>query len=374
MIIQRYLHEQIKTTLANTPSQVAIVYGARQTGKTTLAKALLSSNRGGLYLNCDEPDIREQLSGKTSTELKALFGNAPLVVIDEAQRVPNVGLTAKLIHDTYPDIKLLLTGSSSIDLANTIKEPLTGRSRELILYPLALTEVASNRLEAGRLLEKCLVLGGYPGMWQLGKDEAAVHMRDLANNYLYRDAFAANVVYDTTIINNLLQLLAYQIGNEVSYNELANHLEISKETVMRYVDLLEKAFIIFRVNQYRKNQRSEAGRLRKIYFYDLGVRNGLIDNFLPLARRDDTGKLWENYCMVERQKYLQRHGKWWRHYFWRSYTRQEVDLVEEIGPTTSAYEFKYRDQKAKTPSGFARSYPEVPFTTVTSTNFDDFLY
>lgn len=205
-----------------------------------------------------------------------------MVVIDEAQRVPNIGLTAKLIHAAATD-----------------------------------------------------------------------YMRDLANNYLYRDAFAANVVYDTTIINSLLLLLAYQVGNEVSYSELSNHLEISKETVKRYIDLLEKAFIIFRVNQYRKNQRSEVGRLRKIYF---------------------VGKLWENYCMVERQKYLQRNKIWARHYFWRSYTRQEVDLVEEIGTTTAAYEFKHKDQKVKIPTGFAKAYPEVSFKVITSTRFDDFLY
>lgn len=371
-MIQRYLLKQVEAALAD--GKVAIVYGARRTGKTTLAKTLLAAYPRGLYLNCDEPDVRQQLADKTSTALKALFGMAPLVVIDEAQRVPNIGLTAKLIHDTYPDIQLLLTGSSSLDLANTIKEPLTGRSRELTLYPLALTEVAPNSLEAGRLLEKCLVLGGYPGMWQLSQDQAANYLRDLANNYLYRDAFAANVVYDTTIINNLLQLLAYQIGNEVSYSELANHLEITKETVRRYIDLLEKAFIVFRVNQYRKNQRNEVGRLRKIYFYDLGVRNGLIDNFLPLARRDDIGKLWENYCMVERQKYLQQQSIWARHYFWRSYTRQEVDLVEEIGTDTTAYEFKYKLQKIKIPPAFARAYPDIPFKVVSALQFDRFLY
>jgi len=372
MLIQRYLTDQINKTL--TDGKVAIVYGARQTGKTTLAKTLLKSSQHNLYLNCDEPDVREQLTNKTSTALKSVFGDASLVVIDEAQRVPNIGLTTKLIHDTYPEVRLLLTGSSSLDLANTIKEPLTGRAHELTLYPLALSEVAPNLLEAGRLLDKSLILGGYPGMWQLGHDAAVDYLRDLANNYLYRDAFAANVVYDTTLINNLLQLLAYQVGNEVSYNEIANRLETSKETVKRYIDLLEKAFIIFRVNQYRKNQRSEVGRLRKIYFYDLGVRNGLINNFLPLARRDDTGKLWENFCMVERQKYLQRHKIWARHYFWRSYSRQEVDLVEEVGTNTLAYEFKYKDQKAKLPPAFATAYPAVPLAVVSRERFEGFLY
>ncbi len=372
MLINRFLLNQTKQALKD--GKVAIIYGARQTGKTTLVKTLLDSVEQGLYLNCDEPDVREQLTNQTSTALKALIGTAKTVVMDEAQRVPNIGITAKLIHDTYPEIRLLLTGSSSIDLANTIKEPLTGRARELLLYPLALSEVAPNLLEAGRLLDKSLVLGGYPGTWQLGHTEAAAYLRDLANNYLYRDAFAATVVYDTTILNNLLRLLAYQVGNEVNYSELARHLEVAKETVMRYVDLLEKAFIIFRVNQYRKNMRSEVGRLRKIYFYDLGVRNGLIDNFLPLARRDDVGKLWENFCMVERQKYLQRASIYARHYFWRSYTGQEVDLVEEIGTDTQAYEFKYKNPVVRLPSSFARAYPEVPLKGVTKDSFAGFLY
>ena len=372
MFIDRYLIDQTRATLAS--GKVAIIYGARQTGKTTLAKTLLLSSPRGTYLNCDEPDVRAHLSNKTSIELKALFGDAEMVVIDEAQRVTNIGLTAKLIHDTYPQVQLLLTGSSSIDLANTIKEPLTGRAHELTLFPLALTEVAGSSLEATRLLDKSLVLGGYPGMWQLRREEAVEYLRDLTSNYLYRDAFAANTIFDTTIIDNLLQLLAYQIGNEVSYSEIGTHLQISKETVMRYIGLLEKAFIIFRVNQYRKNQRSEVGRLRKIYFYDLGVRNGLISNFLPLTRRDDVGKLWENYCIVERKKYLQRHKIWARHYFWRSYTRQEVDLVEEVDTATAAYEFKYKGQNAKVPSGFKAAYPDVPFTVIASGQFTGFLY
>jgi len=372
MLIKRYLEIQVKATLND--GKIAIIYGARQTGKTTLAKELLSNYKNSLYLNCDESDIRSRLTNKTSTELKSLFGNSRVVVIDEAQRIPNIGLTAKLIHDTFPDIKLILTGSSSIDLANTIKEPLTGRAYTHVLYPLALPEVADNELEASRLLEKELVLGGYPGMWQLSHEKAVRYLRDLADNYLYKDAFATNVTYDESIIDRLLQLLAYQVGSEVSYNEIAGRLEIDKKTVMRYIDLLEKAFIVFRVNQYRRNQRNEIGRLRKVYFYDLGVRNGLIDNFLPLDRRNDIGALWENFCMIERKKYLQKNDIWARQYFWRSYTQQEVDLVEEIATETKAYEFKYKDSKIKVPSGFAKAYPDTPLTVVTKDTFTGFIF
>ena len=372
MTINRYLMPRIKRSLEQ--GDVAIVYGARQTGKTTLARELLETYKGGVYLNCDEPDVRERLTNKTSTELKTLFGDAQFVVLDEAQRVRDVGLAAKLIHDTFPDIKLLLTGSSSIDLANTVKEPLTGRSMEHILYPLAAMEVAESAIEATRLLEKSLILGGYPKAWPMGQDDAAAYLRNLVNNYLYRDAFGATTIFDTTIVDNLLRLLAFQVGNEMSYSEVGNRLGINKETAMRYIDLLEKAFIIFRLPQYRKNERNEVGRLRKVYFYDLGVRNGLINNFLPLTHRNDVGALWENYCIVERKKYLQRHGTYARHYYWRSDTKQEIDLIEEIDTDTAAYECKYSDQKVKKPTVFAAEYPDVPFHVVSKDQLSGFIY
>ena len=371
-MINRYLLPKIRKSLDQ--GNVAIIYGARQTGKTTIARALLDEHERGLYLNCDEPDIRERLTNRTSTELKAIFGDAPFVVLDEAQRIKDIGLTAKLIHDTFPEIKLLLTGSSSIDLANTVKEPLTGRSDEHILYPLAATEVAENLIEAERLVEKSLTLGAYPKSWPMNHDDAAAYLRKLVNDFLYRDAFGAMVTYDNTIFDNLLRLLAFQVGNEMSYSEVGGHLGINKETAMRYIDLLEKAFIVFRTSQYRKNERNEVGRLRKVYFYDLGVRNGLINNFLPLTHRNDVGALWENYCMVERKKYLQKQGTYARYYYWRSDTKQEIDLIEEIGTDTTAYEFKYKDQRVKKPTVFGNDYPDVPFSVVSKDRIGGFLY
>jgi hypothetical protein len=371
MLIDRYLKSVIHKTLDS--GFITVLYGARQTGKTTLARSILADNGQGIYLNCDEPDIRERLTNKSSTELFASFGTSNLVVIDEAQRVKNIGLTAKLIHDTFPEIKLLLTGSSSIDLANTVKEPLTGRSVEHILYPLALTEVADDIFRAERLVEKSLIFGNYPKSWLLDNSGSADYLRNLANNYLYRDAFAIKTIFDTTIIDRLLRLLAFQIGSEVSYSEIARHIEVSKETAMRYIDLLEKAFIVFRLNQYRKNQRNEVGRLRKVYFYDLGIRNGLIDNFQPLSFRNDVEALWENYCMVERRKYLQKMNIYARHYFWRSYTRQEIDLIEEIGTTTSAYEFKYKYRNVRVPTSFHTEFPSIPFTLIHKESMNDFL-
>lgn len=372
LMINRYLFPKVKQSLD--AGSVVIIYGARQTGKTTIARMLLDEYEKGLYLNCDEPDIRERLTNKTSTELKALFGDAAFVVLDEAQRIKDIGLTAKLVHDTFPDIHLLLTGSSSIDLANTVKEPLTGRSDEFILYPLATTEVANNLIDAGRLIEKSLIYGAYPKAWPMNHDEAASYLRKLVNDYLYKDAFGATVTYDNTIFDNLLRLLAFQVGNEMSYSEVGNRLGVNKETAMRYIDLLEKAFIVFRMPQYRRNERNEVGKLRKVYFYDLGVRNGLIDNFQPLTFRNDVGALWENYCVIERRKYLQRAGTYARHYYWRSETKQEIDLIEEIGTNTVAFEFKYSDQKVKKPSVFAREYPDVPFSVVSRGNTSGFLY
>lgn len=372
MLIKRYLTTKIQASLEQ--GNVVILYGARQTGKTTLVKTLVEAHQGGLYLNCDEPDIRERLTNKTSTELKALFGKAAFVVLDEAQRIKDAGLTAKLIHDTFPEIKLLLTGSSSIDLANTVKEPLTGRSKEYILYPLAATEVADNPLEVTRLLEKSLTLGGYPKAWPMSQDEAAAYLRDLVNNYLYRDAFGARTIFDSTVLDNLLRLLAFQVGNEMSYSEVGSHLGINKETAMRYIDLLEKAFVVFRLPQYRKNERNEVGRLRKVYFYDLGVRNGLVNNFLPLSHRNDVGALWENYCVVERKKYLQRSDTYARQYYWRSRTQQEIDWIEEIGTETAAYEFKFKDQKVKRPSVFTTDYSDVPFTVISKDQLSGFIY
>lgn len=373
-IIQRKIQPQVIKGLKK--GYVAVVYGARQTGKTTLAQEISKEFKKTLYLNCDEIDVRARLTDQTSTQLGALIGDADLIIIDEAQRVINIGLSAKIIHDSFPKKQLLLTGSSSIDLANTIKEPLTGRSLEFALYPLSIQELAENSLEAKRLLDKQIVFGGYPAMWHMNAHDAAEYLRNIAHNYLYRDAFAPNTIFDTTVIDLLLRLLAFQVGSEVSYNELALKLGINKETVMRYIDLLEKAFIVFRVNQYRRNKRSEVGRLRKIYFYDMGIRNGIIDNFKPLSLRDDVGGLWENYCIVERRKMLQFKESHAQEYFWRSRTKQEIDLIEEEAETLRSFEFKWGKTKRdiELPSGFKSEYGKIPFAVITPEDiFNSFI-
>ncbi len=368
-------HEQQRIISILDSGLVAILYGARQVGKTTLAKETAKGFKTSLYLNCDNPDVVISLTSKSATELKSYIGNPDLVIIDEGQRVENIGLTLKLLHDTYPEVKLLVTGSTSLDLANKVSEPLTGRSEEVILYPLGVNEVSANRPEAESHLRVMLDRGGYPAMWQLSAQAAHARLSSIATNYVYRDAFSPQVMFDQTIINDLLRLLAYQVGQEVRYGELAGKLSISKETVMRYIDLLEKAFIVLRRNQYRRNQRVEVGRLRKIYFTDLGIRNAIIDNFKPLETRDDLGALWENFCVIERLKYLQSEGRRARSYYWRDQDQREIDIIEEEADAIRAYECKYNAKKiARVPLSFTRMYPDASFETITPSNvFEAFL-
>ncbi len=368
MLIKRDVQRKVKKVLDQ--GLIAIVYGARQVGKTTLAKQIAKDYKNPLYLNCDDPIVVASLTKKSALELKAYIGNADLVIIDEAQRVENIGLSIKLLHDTYPDNRLLVTGSSSLDLANKVSEPLTGRSVEIVLYPLSVTEASNTPAEIEATTNILLDRGGYPGMWRLSADDAHERLSNIANNYLYRDAFSPNVIYDQTIINDLLRLLAYQVGSEVNYSELGTKLSISKETVQRYIDLLEKAFIIFRRNQYRRNQRAEVGRLRKVYFYDLGIRNAIVDNFKPRDLRDDMGALWENFCVIERLKYLQITGRRVTSYYWRNAEGREIDIIEEEADKLRAYECKYNARRSvKPPVAYQRQYPASEFTTVNPSTF-----
>lgn len=370
--ITRTIQPKVESILRQ--GQVAIVYGARQVGKTTLAKQIAeASQKRWLYLNCDDPVTVTSLTDKSAIELKAYLGDSQLVIIDEAQRVENIGITLKLIHDTYPEIELLVTGSSSLDLANKITEPLTGRSVEISLYPLSVGEVSANNTEVIPKANVMMVRGGYPGMWHLSAEDAYTQLSNIANNYLYRDAFSPNVVYDQTIINDLLRLLAHQVGNEVNYSELGRKIGVTSDTVRRYIDLLEKAFIIFRRNQYRRNQRAEIGKLRKVYFTDLGIRNALIDDFRPLEHRDDIGALWENFCIVERLKFLQSTNKRVSSYYWRNNDKREIDLIEQESGEVRAIELKYGSKKPTVPIDFQRDYPQASFITVNPENLQSTL-
>jgi predicted AAA+ superfamily ATPase len=353
-----------------------IIYGARQVGKTTLIKEIQKqfSAREALYVNCDEPDLRQLLTEVTSMELKSLFGRKKVVFIDEAQRVKNIGITLKLCVDNFPDLQVIATGSSSLDLSNEIVEPLTGRKYEFQLFPLSLVELTQkySNFELRRILEKRMILGMYPEIEEKS-DEAEVLLKSVASSYLYKDMLQYQDIRRPELLEKLLAALALQIGNEVSYNELAGLLGVSKETIANYIQLLEKAFVIFRLPPFSRNLRNELTKLRKIYFYDTGIRNALINNFNPLQLRQDVGHLWENFMICERLKRNANIGYALNMYFWRTHQQQEIDYLEERGGTLSGFEFKWQKSKGKIPKAFLDAYPGSHVEIINNQSFWTFV-
>jgi len=349
--------------------KVIVIYGARQVGKTTLIRAIQEKYPAeSLYLNSDEPDIRNSLSDKTSTELRRLLGTKTLILIDEAQRVKNIGLTLKLLVDSFPGIQIIATGSSSFDLSNHISEPLTGRKVEFTLYPLSVRELLSQSspLEMQRSLEYHLRYGMYPGV--VFRDQPAETLLEITRSYLYKDILEFQTVKNPDLLHRLLQALALQIGSEVSYNELGSMLGIDKVTVSRYVSLLEQGYVIFHLPPYSRNLRKELGRQRKIYFHDLGVRNALINNFNPLEQRQDVGMLWENFFVSERLKYIHNQRRYPNVYFWRMYDGREIDYLEEEGGQLTGFECKWGSDKWRVPEAFLSAYPGSLLHLVNRTN------
>jgi len=370
--IVRKIKEQVENSLFK--GKIVIIYGARQVGKTTLVKDIMASHpENAVYLNCDEPDVRMMLADKTSTEIKAFFGNKTFIILDEAQRVKNIGLTLKLIVDTYPDIQILATGSSSFELSNKIAEPLTGRNYEFYLYPFSWEELEQcfTPLELQRLLEIKLVTGMYPGI-TLG-DDVEKNLKNLATSYSYKDVLEYQHIKNPEILQKLLQALALQIGNEVSYNELASIVGIDKGTVSNYIQILEKAFIIFRLQPFSRNARNELKKMRKIYFYDNGIRNALINNTNPLSLRQDVGALWENFLISERVKYNNNNGLNKNIYFWRTTTGQEIDYLEEFGGKIYGYECKWKKDSFIIPKSFSEAYPQSTVQLINRNNFREFV-
>ncbi len=375
--IQRDLKKVIEAKLGK--GKVIVLIGPRQVGKTTLLKDVLasySSEKSVQFWNCDEPDIRSALTDANSTQLKALAGKSEFIVIDEAQRIKNIGLTIKLLHDTFPQIQLAVTGSSSLDLSNTISEPLTGRKFEYNLFPFSINELVKNSsmLDEQRMLPTRLVYGLYPDVVNNPGDEKEI-LTNIVNSYLYKDVFEFQDIRKPSIVEKLLQALAFQAGSEVSFNELGNLLGVDTVTVQRYVDLLEKAYVIFHIRSYSRNVRNELKKSIKIYFYDNGVRNALISNFTTAELRSDIGILWENFLVSERLKNNAFNNVMAKYYFWRTAQKQEIDFLEEKDGNLSAWEFKYSDKKAnaRCPLTFANNYPGTPFDVVTPKNFMDFV-
>lgn len=359
--------------------KVLLLIGPRQVGKTTLLKNILtsiSSEKKVQFWNCDESDARQFLSEANSAKLKSFVGNSDFIVIDEAQRVKDIGLTIKLLHDSFPNVQLAVTGSSSLDLSNSINEPLTGRKFEYNLFPFSTNELVNHTsmLEEMRLLKNRLVYGFYPDVVNNPGEEKEI-LTNIVNSYLYKDVFEFQDIRKSSVIEKLVQALALQVGSEVSFNELGNLLGIDTVTVQRYVDLLEKSYVIFHIRSFSRNVRNELKKSIKIYFYDNGVRNSVISNFSPVELRSDIGALWENFLISERIKNNTYHNKHAKYYFWRTTQKQEIDFIEEVDQNLFAYEFKYNPKKvnSKCPVTFSNNYPNVPFDVITSENYMDFV-
>lgn len=373
-MIPRIIESSIRERLFK--GKAIIISGPRQVGKTTLLKQLNNVDpEHVLWLNCDEPDIRLLLEDATSTALISLIGAHKLVFIDEAQRVKNIGITLKLLVDQLPGVQVVATGSSALELANNLNEPLTGRKWEYQLYPFSTLELVKHQslLEEKRLLEQRLIYGFYPDIIN-HPATAAASLQELADNYLYKDLLSLGIVRKPALLEKIVVALALQIGNEVSFTELGQLTGVDPKTVEQYIQLLEKSYILFKLPAFSRNLRNEIKKGRKIYFYDNGIRNAIIKNFNPTELRQDIGALWENFLVSERRKYLAYKRKPVNPYFWRTHAQQEIDYIEEAGGLLQAIEFKWNENtKARLPESFANAYPGSKFSIVNRENYMEFL-
>jgi predicted AAA+ superfamily ATPase len=359
--------------------KVLIIYGPRQTGKTTLIKDFLgSTSLKYLFVTGDDIQIQVLLSSKDVQRILEFVENYQLLVIDEAQQIPEVGFGLKILVDHRPDLKIIATGSSSFELSGQIGEPLTGRKRTLTLFPFAQLEMSSefNKYELKQKLENYLVFGTYPEvvLAKTNKEKTQI-LQELVNSYLLKDILAFDRIRNSKSLLNLLQLLAFQITSEVSYNELANKLDISVNTVQRYLDLLEKTFVIFRLGGFSRNLRNEVTKTAKYYFFDNGIRNAIIQQHNPLSIRNDQGQLWENFVMVERLKFRSYQEVFANMYFWRTYHSGEIDLVEDRDGILYGYEIKWSENKDKitAPALWSDTYENSTFSVITPKNYLEFI-
>lgn len=371
-MISRNIIEQINAKMND--HKVIIVLGPRQVGKTTLLKKNYI-NKDTLVLNGDDSDVRQRLSNTSSTFLKQLIGKHKRLIIDEAQRVTNIGLTLKMIHDEMPDVKVIATGSSAFDLANEINEPLTGRKWEFKMWPISQQEMIAHTsfLEESRLLDHRLIYGWYPDVINNPGEEREL-LNQLSDSYLYKDILTWEEIKKPQKLEALVQALAFQIGNQVSYNELSQIVGLNNETVERYINLLEKALIIFKLPSLSRNLRNELKKSKKIYFYDVGIRNAVIKNWNPVNLRQDIGALWENFLIVERLKHKSYNSRFSNDYFWRNTAQQEIDFIEDYDGKLHAYEFKWNPKrKPFFSSSFTKAYPNHELMVVNRENYMEFI-
>ncbi|MCF7913193.1 MAG: ATP-binding protein [Candidatus Cloacimonetes bacterium] len=365
-LLSRYLHKK----------RAIIIYGARRTGKTTLMNALAESLENIHYINCDLIDGQEMFNFRNIDEIKLSFGRYSYLLIDEAQRVRDIGIKLKSIIDNLPDLQLIVTGSSSLELSNSMIEPLTGRKFEFILTPLSIGELYEyggiNAVSSG--MQQRLIYGSYPEVF-LEKEMPEEIIREIAGSYLFRDMLIYQDIKRSDLLQKLLISLALQIGNEVSTTELANIVGLDRKTVEKYLWLLEQSYIIYRLGSFKRNLRNELKRANKYYFWDTGIRNSLINNFNRLEIRDDAGALWENYLITERRKMMLNKRATFEHYFWRTTTQQEIDLIEVENDEIRAFEIKWSTRKkVKIPLAFTKGYEQAKTYILNRENYlDSFL-
>ncbi|MGE5383991.1 MAG: ATP-binding protein [Omnitrophica WOR_2 bacterium] len=375
--MQTYIERAIKVQFTNKlqPNKVLILLGARRTGKTFFLKKFLEDNisESYIFLNGEDLTVQASLSNRSIENYKLILGSVRLLVIDEAQKIPNIGLILKLMVDSIEGLKIIATGSSVFDISNKLGEPLTGRKYSLYLFPFAQMEMAKyeNVIESRSRLEERLIYGMYPELIHIqGTSEKQDYLRELVNSYLLRDILEFEGVRNSEKMFALLRLIAFQIGKEVSLDELGRQLALSRNTVEKYLDLLSKVFIIHKLSGFSRNLRSEITKTSRWYFFDNGIRNTLINNFNPIVSRNDVGELWENWILAERLKFQHYTGQIANNYFWRTYEQNEIDWIEEKGGELSAYEIKWNPDKAiKAPAAWTKAYPTSTFSVIKTDNY-----
>ncbi|MCZ4243217.1 ATP-binding protein [Pedobacter punctiformis] len=373
--INRYLKSVILNRIGK--NKVILLFGTRRVGKTWLIEKITKeAGVDSLTLNGEDQDVQALLSTRTVVNYARIIGNAKLLVIDEAQVIPEIGKILKLLIDSFKNLTIIASGSSTFDLSKQTGEPLTGRSLTYYLYPIAQIELneRENGLQTAQNLEERLIFGSYPELFNLDSiAEKAQYLTELIRSYLLKDILMYENIQNSAKLLELLKLIAYQVGSEVSIDELSRNLGLSKNTVDRYLDLLSKVFIIYKVGGFSNNLRKEVTKSSKWYFYDNGIRNAIINDFKLLALRNDQGILWENYCFSERIKKMDYQQQNTRYYFWRTYDQQEIDLIETKNEQIIATDFKWGNKKKKVPGFFAKNYPQALFSTINKDNYLDFI-
>ena len=374
IMIHRQLEEQITPLLGI--GKAIVIMGARQVGKSTLLETIFRDRDNILWMTGDDLDVQELFGQMTSTRLKALLGNAKTLIVDEAQRIPDIGFRLKLITDQIKDVQVIATGSSSFELASKVSESLAGRKREFRMFPISFSEMVShtNLLEELRLIPHRMIYGYYPEVVCNPGSESVI-LKELVDSFLYKDILSLDNINKPDKIVRLLKALAFQIGSQVSYNEVGQLIGLDSKTVERYIDILEKSYIIFRLGSFSRNLRNELKLSRKVYFWDLGIRNMLIGNLAQVENRPDAGALWENFILAERLKRNSYAGSIAQYWFWRTQQQKEIDYLEEENGQLNAYEFKWSDKKAdvRIPESFAKAYPDASFSVITPKKVDEFL-